>query len=271
MITKQAYAKINTYLDVISKRDDGFHDILSVMRRVSLADNVRMEIFDSSETGINLSVKGDDLPCDERNLVYRAAVRFLEKFKICSKINIEIEKNIPIGAGLGGGSADAATTIAALAEHYGISDTKALLELALEIGSDVPFCLVGGSMLCEGRGEKMTPVVSKFVHLVIAIGNSRVNTAAAYKRLDELHDDFKSPKKILAEDSESRLYNIFEETADGAALALRSRLSELSCGRALMSGSGPSVFGIFDTEESAISARDSLIADGYTAYYAHTM
>jgi 4-diphosphocytidyl-2C-methyl-D-erythritol kinase len=106
---------------------------------------------------------------------------------------------------------------------------------------------------------------------VIAIGNSRVNTAAAYKRLDELHDDFKSPKKILAEDSESRLYNIFEETSDSSTLALRSRLSELSCGRALMSGSGPSVFGIFDTEESATAAKDTLIAEGYTAYYAHTL
>ena len=271
MMIKKAYAKINTYLDVISKRDDGFHDILSVMRRVSLSDTVKLECFDGEKTSIDLSMIGADLPCDERNLAYRAAIRFLEKFGLCSKINIEIEKNIPIGAGLAGGSADAAATLLALAEHYEISDLKALLELALEIGSDVPFCLVGGSMLCLGRGEKMTPVASRFMHLVIAIGDSRVNTAQAYKRLDELHDDFKSPKKILAEDSESRLYNIFEETADSITLALRSRLSELSCGRALMSGSGPSVFGIFDTEESALAARDALIADGYTAYYAHTL
>jgi 4-diphosphocytidyl-2-C-methyl-D-erythritol kinase len=170
MITKQAYAKINTYLDVISKRDDGFHDILSVMRRVSLADNVRMEIFDSSETGINLSVKGDDLPCDERNLVYRAAVKFLEKFKICSKINIEIEKKIPIGAGLAGGSADAAATLRALNRIFNLASEEQLLEIAAEIGSDVPFCLLGGTALCEGRGEIITPIKSpKNVHFVVAI------------------------------------------------------------------------------------------------------
>ena len=271
MITKQAYAKINTYLDVVSKRNDGFHDILSVMRRVSLSDTVKVEIFDSEKTIINLSVAGADLPCDERNLAYRAATRFLEKFELCSEINIEIEKNIPIGAGLAGGSADAAATLSALAEHYEISDKQALLSLASELGSDVPFCLVGGAMLCEGRGEKMTPLSKKTMHLVIAIGNSRVNTAAAYRRLDELYGDFKGTKKSLPEDYENRLYNIFEETADAKTIALKSRLSELTCGRALMSGSGPSVFGIFDTEESAISARDSLIADGYTAYYAHTM
>mgnify|MGYP003291955683 CR=1 FL=1 len=269
MITKQAYAKVNTYLDVISKRDDGFHDILSVMRAVSLADTVRVEVLDNSVTSINLSVSGADLPCDERNLAYRAAAKLLEKFGFCSEINIEIE--IPMEAGLAGGSTDAAATISALAEHYGISDKAALLELALEIGSDVPFCLVGGSMLCGGRGEKMTPVSGKFMHLVIAIGNSRVNTAAAYRRLDELHDDFKSPKKILPEDYESRLYNIFEETADGETLALKERLSALSDGGALMSGSGPSIFGIFDTEEAALAARDSLIREGYTAYYAHTL
>lgn len=271
MIIKQAYAKINTYLDVISKRDDGFHDILSVMRRVSLSDTVKLEALDSSVTNINLSVRGADLPCDERNFACRAAVRFLERFNLCSEINIEIEKNIPMAAGLAGGSADAAAVISALSEYYGISDKQALLDIALEIGSDVPFCLVGGSMLCEGRGEKMTPVKGKFLHLVIAIGSSRVNTAAAYGRLDELHDNFKLKKNALPENYENKLYNIFEETADAEALALKERLSDLSDGGALMSGSGPSVFGIFDSEESALAARDLLIREGYTAYYAHTL
>ena len=271
MITKQAYAKINTYLDVISKRDDGFHDILSVMRAVSLSDTVRVEVKDSSVSKINLVTFGADLPVDEGNLAYRAAVKFLEKFGVCSEINIEIEKNIPIGAGLAGGSADAAATLIALAEHYKISDKQALLSLAAELGSDVPFCFVGGAMLCEGRGEKMTPLSKKPMHLVIAIGDSRVNTAAAYRKLDELYGDFKGTKKSLPEDYENRLYNIFEETADDKTIALKSRLSELTGGRALMSGSGPSVFGIFDREESATAAKDTLIAEGYTAYYAHTL
>ena len=126
-------------------------------------------------------------------------------------------------------------------------------------------------MLCEGRGEKMTPLSKKSMHLVIAIGDSRVNTAAAYRKLDELYGDFNGTKKSLPEDYENRFYNIFEETADDKTIALKSRLSELTGDRALMSGSGPSVFGIFDSEESAISARDALIADGYTAYYAHTL
>ncbi len=279
MIKENAYAKINLYLDVINKRADGFHDILSLMHTVSLCDVVTVYAKESENAKIILSVKGADLPCDERNIAYRAAEMYLEKSDVCSEINIEIEKNIPIGAGLAGGSADAAATLRALNRIYKKLTDSELIEIAAALGSDVPFCLLGGSAVCEGRGEVMTSVKLHPKCFVIAIGEERVNTAQAYGELDRIYDNFSDAHN--AEEIKERcfsfpwgetpLYNIFEDVAPDGVRRLKKRLTELSATSVLMSGSGPSVFGIFENEKEAKSAAEILNNEGYTAHFAKSI
>ena len=281
MVVEKAYAKINIFLDVISKRQDGFHDILSIMHAVSLFDTVRVRAERSEKSVITLRTNGAALPSDNRNIAYRAAEVFLNKSKICSEIYIEIDKNIPIGAGLAGGSSDAAAVLRALNKIYPVFDFEALLEIAAELGSDVPFCLLGGTAVCCGRGEQMTSVVSPELNLVIAIGNSSVETAKAYAALDKLYSDFSDRKgkssfnELISVTQKGGLsdflYNIFEDAAAAEVLELKNRFIELSATASLMSGSGPSVFGIFEDEKTAILAYEALLSDGYRAYLAKSV
>ena len=269
MVVEKAYAKINLYLDVLSKRSDGFHDIVSVMSRVSLADTVKVCASESEKTNIKITVYGADLPCDNKNIAYKAAERYLEKAKIAADIDICIEKIIPIGAGLAGGSADAAATLRALNRIYSALSEEELITIASELGSDVPFCLVGGTALCEGRGEKISKLHHKERHLVISIGNESVNTAEAYRELDRIFNDFSEERKPLFNPFEEvKLFNIFEVTAKESTLTLKEKLLSLSATGTLMSGSGPSVFGIFENKRDAEIATESLRNDGYRAYYA---
>lgn len=278
MVVEKACAKINIFLDVLSKRQDGFHDILSIMHSVSLFDTVKVKAKRAEKRLITLKTNGANLPSDNRNIAYRAAEAFLDKTKICSEINIEIDKNIPIGAGLAGGSADAAAVLRALHKTYPVLDCKTLFEIAEELGSDVPFCLLGGTAICCGRGEKMTSITSPELNLVIAIGDSSVNTAKAYSALDELYSDFsdRTPKgsfdEILCDVEKgehlNHLYNIFEDVAADDVLELKKRFIELSATATLMSGSGPSVFGVFEDEKTAVLACERLLSEGYHAYVA---
>ncbi len=279
MVTEFAYAKINLYLDILDKRADGFHDILSLMHTVSLADIVKVSKKEAKEAKINLSMNTAVLPTDNGNIAYRAAEMYLEKSGVCSEINIEIEKNIPIGAGLAGGSADAAATLRALNKIYGLLSDAEMLLIASELGSDVPFCLVGGSAICEGRGEIMTKVSVAPKNYVIAIGDERVNTKFAYGELDKLYFNFEEPKlpddvknKLLSlSEIDGAVYNIFEDIAPCCVKKLKARLSELSATTVLMSGSGPSVFGIFESEQAAKNAEKKLKQEGYSAYFAKSV
>lgn len=281
MVVEKAYAKINIFLDVISKRQDGFHDILSIMHAVSLFDTVTVRAQRSEKRVITLRTNSANLPTDNRNIAYRAAEAFLDKSQICSKINIEIDKNIPIGAGLAGGSSDAAAVLRALNKIYPVLDFEALLKIAAELGSDVPFCLLGGTAVCCGRGEQMTSVASPELNLVIAIGDRSVETAKAYAALDKLYSDFSERRgkasfnELLSATQKSDfsdfLYNIFEDVAATEVLELKKRFIELSATASLMSGSGPSVFGIFEDEKTAALACEALLSDGYRAYLAKSV
>jgi 4-diphosphocytidyl-2-C-methyl-D-erythritol kinase len=153
--TEFAYAKINLTLDVVSKRSDGFHDIESVMHSLSLCDELIFTVCESDKTEISLEIKGNDsLPTDKNNLVCRAALLYLDKIGESARIGVTLIKKIPSAAGLAGGSSDAAATLRAMNRLYdGRLSEDELLTLAASIGSDVPYCLVGGTALCEGRGE----------------------------------------------------------------------------------------------------------------------
>jgi 4-diphosphocytidyl-2-C-methyl-D-erythritol kinase len=284
-VKETANAKINLYLDVISKREDGFHNIKTVMHSISLSDTVKVSLVHSGERGVRLKVNSSHyLPTDSKNLAALAAQLFLDSTGINATVEIELTKRIPISAGLAGGSSDAAATLRALNKLFGkVLGERMMLKLAAKIGSDVPYCLIGKTALCEGRGEIITRLPEpKKLYVVVAIGNEHVSTPEAYKTLDRLYNDFKEGRNESSFDkhitsikegtfSGQTMYNIFEDAVlqnyEGAR-RIKERLSALSGGRALMSGSGPSVFAIFDTEEDAKKASDTLISEGINAYFA---
>ncbi len=273
----KAYAKINLYLNVESRRNDGFHNIVSVMQSLSLADEVYGEVRPSDSRKICLCMENSDIPADEKNLAYRAADAFLSAADLSAEISITVVKHIPAAAGLAGGSADAAATLRLLNEACGYPlSVEGLLELAATLGSDVPFCLLGGTRLCRGRGEEMDTLPTPSLHCVVAMPDAAVSTPAAYRQLDILYHDFdgsiKNPRPagesavISALQKDSRMlaesvFNLFEEAVlpnCPDAVRLLDELRDAGALCAMMSGSGPSVFGIFESREAAELAAKKL-------------
>ena len=289
-VKEHAYAKINLYLDVLTKREDGFHDIKTVMHTVSLSDEVTVSVKRSDRRAVRLSVVGHPkLPTDSRNLAYRAAELFLSETLTNAEVDIKLIKRIPVAAGLAGGSTDAAAVLRALNRAFKRPLTeKRLLALSAQLGSDVPYCLIGGTALCYGRGERMERLPENLdLKLVVAIADEYVSTPMAYAELDRIFEDFKTPRdsaheRALAAVIESassgmlpsgELYNIFENAVFKTcfkAESIKSRMLELGATHALMSGSGPSVFGIFENEQVAASAVAELQRDGIRAFFANT-
>ena len=291
-VKEKAYAKINLSLNVVGRRADGFHDVETVMHTVSLADEITVEVFPSRMSDVTLRFDGEcRLPTDDRNIALKAARLYLDRAGISDSVNITLVKNIPVAAGLAGGSTDAAAVLRALNKLYDKRlSTKALLSLAAELGSDVPFCLLGGTALCLGRGERIERLPDvRGLDLVIAVADGEhISTPEAYSELDRLYSDFDGSvrgngdlltQRLLCsvkggEIDPSSLYNIFEEAilprCEGAS-AIKARMLELGALGALMSGSGPSVYGIFDTEDSARRATEVLKNNGVRAYLAKSV
>lgn len=289
-VKEKAYAKINLYLDVTAKRPDGFHEIKTVMHTVSLADDVTVMAENTRGVSqIRISIDGASfLPTDGRNLAVKAAKLFLDRACICANVSIKLKKDIPVAAGLAGGSSDAAAVLRAMnrlfAKPFG---EKAMLAMAGELGSDVPYCLLGKTALCEGRGEIMTRLddLVGVSFLIIRIPE-HVSTPQAYSALDVAFDDFstehtpsgslESLKAALSRGKldASAMYNIFEEPVFSIvprSAAVKGRLLELGALGAMMSGSGPTVFGVFSDEASALYAKARLDAEGYDAFYARSV
>ena len=270
-INEKAYAKINLFLDVTAKRPDGFHNILSVMESVSLADEVTVKVNKADYSCITLHMKNSSVPADERNLAYLAAEAFLDQTGKTAALDITVEKYIPDGAGLGGGSSDAAAVLRALNMAFGNPlSTQALCALGAKIGSDVPFCVVGGTRVCRGRGEEMSVYPAKErVYVIVPPVAAKMATPAAYKMLDEAFDDYKEENPALhealfdffAEDPVLGMYNVFESIVlplSPETDEVRIELCRLGAKSAMMSGSGTAVFGVFETEEEANAAAREL-------------
>ena len=285
---ERAYAKINLFLDVLRKREDGFHDIKTVMQTVTLYDNVDVFAERADKTEITVNVPGTTLPCDRGNLAYRAADLYLQAADISANVHISIDKHIPVAAGLAGGSADAAATLRALNAIFSLLSQEKLLDIALMLGSDVPFCLVGGTRLCEGRGERMSVLRTPAAHLVIAIGDERISTPAAFARLDERFSSFDGSVTTGGEDILDKLLagidvgeirydgllNVFEIGVDENSKSVSKIKAEMICAgakAAMMSGSGPSVVGFFVDKASALEAQKKIASKGYFAAYAMTI
>ena len=275
MLKVKAYAKINLFLDIEGRRDDGFHDILSVMQTVSLLDEVSLEpINDGIELSNEIGIE------KERDLAYRAAKLFFEQSGIRGGVKIKVEKRIPMGAGLAGGSADAAAVLRGLNELYGEPFSKEeLAEIGLALGSDVPFCVIGGTKITRGRGEIMTDMPKMpDCAIVVAIGDDHVSTPAQFAELDRRFDNFVGyrVKNEFVEGIEKaflegdfnvspQLYNIFEITGRYSPEIKEIMSKNKALGR-LMSGSGSSVFGIFADDADAKKAEAELIDHGYRAF-----
>ena len=285
-MTERAYAKINLYLDVTARRADGYHDIVSIMQTVDLCDTVSVCVNESESSSIVLRC-GAGLPCDGRNLAYRAAEAYFAGCVPC-RIEIDIEKQIPMQAGLAGGSADCAAVLRALNAHFGRYCESELLALGARLGADVPFCLVGGTRITRGIGEimqKCAPMPD--CTLVIARGGEGISTPWAYGALDAKYGDFSEQGSA----SEQRLacvtdamkrgdlaaladaaYNVFESVVlpvhEVAKKTKRIMLEGGAIG-ALMSGSGPSVVGFFTDESAAQRVRDEIAQKGIAAFVCH--
>ena len=259
-----AYGKINLYLDVLNRMENGYHNVESIMQSVSLCDEVRLELdnINTEENIIEIRTNSSNIPIDKSNLVYRCADKLLNATKTKGKKCIfTIEKQIPIAAGMAGGSSDGATAMKLLnqALSYPLNDTE-LKKLGATIGADIPFCISGGTCVCRGIGDEITPLKPlKNVYLVCAIDNSSVSTPVAFSMLDEkyginppAHGKLSDMKESIEHSDiagiSSLLYNKFESVIIPQNENVQKiKDIMMSCGAlgALMSGSGPSVFGLF--------------------------
>lgn len=267
---EKAYAKINLTLDVLGKREDGFHDLKSVMQTVSLYDTIELDL----ETGEpwKLICERADIPCDERNLAWKAARLYCDTTgNDPDGLTIRIDKKIPSGAGMGGGSADAAAVLRALNRYYGNPMTlDALAQLGGKIGSDIPFCVVGGTVMCEGRGEIMRRLPKIPECLIVGCKPEfSVSTPVLFKKIDSVEiirhpDNDAMEQAILAEDG----YGITREICnvfDPVVSEMHPEISHIKgvciahgALAAQMTGSGSVVFAVMPDRKSADSAMEEL-------------
>ena len=254
MLRAKAYAKINLSLDIVGVRNDGYHLIKTVMQSISLHDIVGVEKIGS---GISITCDDPTVPCDERNIVHKCARRFFERVGESFGIHIDIQKDIPSQAGLGGGSADGAAVLVLLNKLCEDRlTTEELCEIGATVGADIPFCIVGGCVLCEGIGEVLTPIDSKAeLSLCIVKPDFGVSTVEAYRAFDNAEivsrpDTEKIIKALESGDKATlsrNLVNVLE--MDGRIEEIKNKLVESGAVSACMSGSGSAVFAILDGDE----------------------
>ncbi len=271
-VTEKAYGKINLYLDVVGKRDDGYHNILSVMHTVGLFDVVTVS---KAENDIKMTCSDPGLSCGEDNLCVKAAKKFYDATNIHGGCEIYLDKTLPMGAGMGGGSADAAAVLRALNNLYDASlTTDELCDIGVKIGADVPFCVVGGCKKAEGIGEILTDFPSlPECFLVICEGGKKVSTPEAYRQTDctpaSKIGDFEGLRNNMLKGSLegicNRLYNRFEDTYADCE-RVKDLLADNGANGALMTGSGSAVFGIFDCTDKAEKAQKVLEKSGIRSF-----
>lgn len=281
MFIKHAHAKINLALDVLYKRDDGFHEVEMVMTTIDLADEL---IFDElPEDNIIVTTNKHYLPVDENNLVYRAANLIKDKYNIKKGIKIHIEKNIPVAAGLAGGSADAASTLKGLNELWNLNISMSELQiLGAEIGSDVPFCIYGKTALATGRGEIITPLPTPpFCWIVLIKPRYGVSTKDVYENLNLSnikHADIKSMIKSIENKDYSLMCDSLGNSLENSTFEIKPELKDLKdrvykygADGVLMSGSGTTIFALVDTESKRNRIINSLDRRNYGIYSVRLM
>ncbi len=272
-ITVEAPAKLNLTLDVLGKREDGYHEMKMVMQSVSLTDRITLTTREGK--GICLSTNLGFLPLDEHNLAV-AAARTLQQATGAEwgELTIKLEKRIPVCAGMAGGSSDAAAVLRGLNQLCGLGlSLQELAEIGERVGSDVPYCVLGGTALAQGRGEVISPLPSlPECYVVLAKPGFPISTPELFARLDDRRTrrrpDTAGMLKALEEEDlgavARRMFNIFEEVLPPRKRAQVEELKGelLRCGAlgASMTGTGPTVFGLFEEEQAAREAEEALKA-----------
>lgn len=264
----KAFAKINLLLDIVATRTDGYHDLFMIMQSVGVYDTITVEKIKGKDIVITCNI--DDIPLDEKNIAHKAATAFFNANKIRSKgIHIDIQKRIPHAAGLAGGSADGAGVLVALNEIYQTNLTlDELCDIGVKIGADVPFCIKGGTLLSQGIGDVLNKVKPlRKCYIVLAKPEFGVNTGYAYKQFDEcgkVHTPDKFGMLCAMQSRDlveicSKMENVFEQFIEVPnRVDMKQILRDNGAIGVCMSGSGPTIFGIFEDKEKAEIAAEKI-------------
>lgn len=278
-LTTNAYAKINLSLDILGTRPDGYHEVCMIMQSLVLHDTLTLRI--TEESGISMTCSNPSLPTDERNLAYRAAKLFCDTYGISDGISIHLEKVIPVAAGLAGGSSDAAAVLRGLNTMYNYpASAEELAALGVTLGADIPYCLMLGTVLSEGIGEKLTPLpAAPDFYCLLVKPSAGASTKQIYTEYDSLvqtesipHPDTeallsalkKRNRKALA----SGLCNVLEPVTAKFVpeiLSIKNTLRTMGAEGVLMSGSGPTVFALFTDVSKAKRAEAYMRETDYVA------
>lgn len=268
-ISLKALAKINLGLDVVRRREDGYHEVRMIMQTIQLYD--RLDIKRTHEPGIQIQTNLSFLPVNENNLIYKAAKFLMDEFSITDGVSVKLDKRIPVAAGMAGGSTDAAAMLIGVNRLFSLGLTKRqLMERGVQIGADVPYCIMRGTALAEGIGEALSPLPPMVkCPVLIAKPSISVSTKFVYQNLklddttihpdiDRLIDDIKAKN---LHDIAAHMGNVLETvTIPNYPVIDEIKKHMLSNGAvgALMSGSGPTVFGLFDDEDTAKKAYKAM-------------
>lgn len=280
-INLKSRAKINLSIDVLGKREDGYHIVEMIMQTIDLYDNIQLK--ELMEDDIIVKSECSYIPLNEDNIVYKAAKLIKEKMDIKKGIEISIQKNIPVAAGMAGGSSNAAAVLVGLNELWKLGLSKdELRKIGLKLGADVPFCIEGGTALAEGIGEKLTYIngLSQNANILVCKPDIFVSTKEVYQALDIENIEKRPDNKLLIEKLKEdniqsvskNMVNVLEEVTSKKYKDIQNIENVIIKNGALgtmMSGSGPTVFGIFDSEENAIRAKVELL-ETYSQVYVVT-
>lgn len=264
-----AYAKVNLGLDVLRRREDGYHELRMIMQTVDLYDTLTLE--KTEESGIFMTCNVEGLPCDERNLVYKSAKLMFDTYGLPGGIRMHLEKRIPMAAGMAGGSTDAAAVFNGINELYELGASKErLCELGVKIGADVPYCIVGGTALSEGIGEVLTqlPNVPDCI-VLIAKPDFDVSTKYVYENLHAnsltYHPDIDAQVAAIRAGDLAGVIKVMDNVLETVTekkyteiTTIKKVMEEHGAMRAMMSGSGPTVFGLYEDADKAKEAAEAI-------------
>lgn len=265
----KAYAKINLGLDVVRKREDGYHEVRMIMQTVKLYDKLTFRLLD--EDVIRMKTNLGFLPVDENNLVYKAIKLLKDTYHIDKGMEIDLFKCIPVAAGMAGGSTDCAAALIGANKLFGLHLSKQkLMELGVKLGADVPYCVLRGTALSEGIGEVLTPLSPiPDCHILIAKPPISVSTKFVYEHLDAngltKHPDIDGMVAAIKEGNLTGITKRMENVLESVTIPeypvierIKDCMKEYGAMNSLMSGSGPTVFGIFETQEDAEKAEEAI-------------
>ncbi|MBC6004530.1 MAG: 4-(cytidine 5'-diphospho)-2-C-methyl-D-erythritol kinase [Paeniclostridium sp.] len=277
-IDLKSRAKINLSIDVLGKRDDGYHIVEMIMQTIDLYDNLKITKIEGDF--IKIKSDSEDIPLNQDNIVYKAADILKKRFNIKDGVEISIQKNIPVAAGMAGGSSNAAAVLVGLNKvwNLGLSESE-LKEIGLQLGADVPFCITGGSALAQGIGEELTNIhgLSEGVNILVCKPDIFVSTKEVYQSLDMNKVQKRPENQKLIESLKNddikyvseNMVNVLEEVTASKYKEIKQIEATMMKNKALgsmMSGSGPTVFGLFDNKEYAIKAKEELLIDYNQVY-----